>query len=261
MKFSIVTPTLNQAGFLPTCLDSILSQQGEFDLELIVRDGGSTDGSVEILEEFAAKDSRLKWISAEDRCQAQAINEGWAEATGDVLAYINSDDLYLPGALAAAHKAFEDDADCSWICGRCRIIDEAGNPTRNWIGAYKRFMLKRWRPVNLLFENYIPQPAVFLRRDAYEFAGEMDESLRYSLDYDYWLRLAKEFQLRLIEDEVACFRVHGRSITGGSIEPSFREAHQTARRHARLWGKPWASWVNFWVYYVRTSLVYYLIRW
>ena len=120
MKFSIVTPTLNQAEYLPVCLDSILSQEGAFDLELIVRDGGSTDGSVEILKERAERDSRLRWISAQDRCQAQAINEGWADASGDVLAYLNSDDMYLPGALAAAQKAFEDHPDWSWICDRHR---------------------------------------------------------------------------------------------------------------------------------------------
>ena len=117
-------------------------------------------------------------------------------------------------------------------------------------------MLRPWRRWKLLLENYLPQPAVFIRREAFERIGPLDESLVYSMDYDYWLRLAREGPLGLIEEELACFRVHARSKTGSTIEPAFREAHRVASRHARAWGMPWASWINFWLYYVRTSLIY-----
>lgn len=255
MKFSIVIPSLNQARFLSECLESVLGQEGDFDLEVLVRDGGSNDGTLDVLRRYEL-DRRLRWVSREDRGQAHAINEGWAEADGDVLAYLNSDDLYLPGALRAVAEAFDARPDWRWLCGRCRIVDRDGRAARSFIGAYKRFMLRPWRPVKLLFENTIPQPAVFLRREAVERAGAMDESLHFTMDYDYWLRLARWFELGSMDRDVACFRVHAESKTGRSIEPSFREAHEVARRHAREWGKPWASWVNFWFYYVRTSLIY-----
>src|SRR4051812_39375084 len=121
MRISIVTPSYNQGAFIGRTIDSILSQQGDFELDYRVIDGGSTDGTVEVLRSYG---DRLTWISEPDKGQVDAINKGLAAVTGDVIGWINSDDLLLPGALAKVAAAFRAQPETEWVHGRCVIIDE-----------------------------------------------------------------------------------------------------------------------------------------
>jgi glycosyltransferase involved in cell wall biosynthesis len=234
VKFSIVTPTLNQAAFLRQTLQSILSQQGDFELESIVIDGGSTDGTIELLRSIS--DPRLRWISEPDRGQAHAINKGLAMCTGDVQAWLNSDDLYLPGALEAVRRAFDDSPLAEWVVGRCSIIDACGREIRHGVTRYKDRSLRRYTYRKLLRENFISQPAVFWRRElelavARPGAGLLEESLHYTMDYDLWLRFGGHSDPRILDTVTSQFRLHESSKSGQVMRRQFDEQYAVACRY------------------------------
>lgn len=210
-------------------LDSVLSQSGPFELEWIIIDGGSTDGTVDLLH--AINDSRVSWVSETDDGQSQAINKGLSRATGDVLAWLNSDDLYTPGALALVANAFSNNPDCYWLIGRCDIIDQDGREIRRWITRYKNMLMNRYTFRRLLRENFVPQPAVFWRRDAMRQAGLLDESLYYTMDYDYWLRLGRLRAPIVLDRVLAQFRLHGGSKTGQCDSKQLYEQYRVAGRY------------------------------
>ena len=179
-RISIVTPSFNQAPYLEATLRSVL-EQGYPDLEYIVMDGGSTDGSVDILRSHASCLSY--WTSAHDAGQADAINRGLARSTGEILAYLNSDDVYLPGALArvAAHFAAHPEADL--VYGDYVYLDEQGR-------VLQHFQAPPFEAAALVLGNTVSQPTVFVRRRAWERVGPFDAALHCVMDLDYWLRAA-----------------------------------------------------------------------
>ena len=162
-KISIITPSFNQAAFLKETINSILSQEVSLEKEHIIVDGGSTDGSLEYLKSL---DDRIRWISEPDRGQADAVNKGVRMATGEIIGWLNSDDLYLQGALQAVADHFRDHPECRWAYGRCRIIDSSGKERWKWITRYKNARLKKFTMDKLLRENFISQPAVFFRKES-----------------------------------------------------------------------------------------------
>ena len=161
LRFSIVTPSYNQARFIRRTIESVLGQEGAFDLEYLLVDGGSTDGTAAILEEYSP---RLQWISEPDRGQVDAINKGLERTTGDVVGWLNSDDVLLPGALQRAASAFAARPEVEWVHGRCRIIDEHDRRVRQWVEAYKDLRARSFSFEALLTENFISQMTVFWRR-------------------------------------------------------------------------------------------------
>lgn len=186
---SIVTPSYNQAQFIRATIDSVLAQDYP-NLEYFVMDGGSTDGTVEILKSYGKK---IKWISEKDSGQTDAINKGLKMATGEVLAYLNSDDIYMPGALKQVGEYYAK-TGADWITGDCTVIDEAGKRSSgDWlIRPYKRFLMALYSPTTLhIADSMLPQPSTFWSRRAYIKVGEFNTSYHYVMDYDYWLRLAK----------------------------------------------------------------------
>jgi glycosyltransferase involved in cell wall biosynthesis len=236
MKFSIITPSLNQCAFLQRTARSILDQTGPFDLEWLILDGGSTDGTLDFLKSL--NDPRINWRSEKDAGQAAAINKGFALATGDVLAWLNSDDLYLPDALSAVALAFADNPRAQWLVGRCKIIDEHDAEIRPWITRYKNRRLNRYSHRRLLRENFIPQPAVFFRRDflshsAFRIQNSefLDSSLHYTMDYDLWLRMARISPPLILPQTLAAFRLHDQSKSGRFNREQFDEGFQVAQRY------------------------------
>lgn len=165
LRFSIVTPSYNQAGFIARTIDSILGQQGDFDLDYRVVDGGSDDGTLEILRRYS--DPRLTWISEPDRGQVDAINKGLRAARGDVVAWVNSDDVLLPGALERVARAFREHPAAEWLHGRCEIIDADDRVVRRWVSLYKHLRAQRHSFENLLTENYVSQMTAFWRRSVH----------------------------------------------------------------------------------------------
>jgi glycosyltransferase involved in cell wall biosynthesis len=258
LKISVITPSLNQVSYLERALRSVHAQQGSFELEHVVVDGGSTDGSLEILERW--KD-RLSYRSAPDSGQSQALNTGVGRATGEVIGWLNADDLLAPGALDAVAQYFESHPHVLWAYGRCRIVDEDDQEIRRGVTRYKRLLGGRYSYSTLLLENYISQPATFFRRSLYEKVGGVEESLEYDQDYDLWLRFGRVADAGTIDADLAAFRFHAAGKTGGRFVESLRAANRTSRRYARLSGKPWLGEINAWWYYRRTALIYTIMGW
>jgi glycosyltransferase involved in cell wall biosynthesis len=230
MKITVVTPSYQQCRFLRLTIESVLSQSGDFELEMLVIDGGSTDGSVELLRSI--QDPRLVWISEPDRGQTDALRKGLAKATGDIIGWINSDDLYTPGALAVVAKAFARNPDRQWSVGRCQIIDSSGREIHQWISRYKDRRLRAYSFPRLLRENFICQMSVFWRRLFGQQIGEPDITLHYAMDYDLWLRMAKLEPPLILDHVLSQFRRHQSSKTNRVVRAQFREQYDVARRYA-----------------------------
>jgi len=230
VKISIVTPTFNSRRFLAQTGDNILSQQGPFELEWLVVDGGSNDGTVELLRSLNGE-PRVRWLSEKDRGQSHAINKGLAMARGDVVAWLGADDLYRHGALAAVADAFAANPSAQWLVGRCDIIDASGAVIRPSVSRYKERSLRRYAYRSLLRENFISQPAVFWRRAFGEKVGPLDESLHYTMDYDLWLRMGREAPPLFLDRVLAQFRLHETSKSGRVNREQFDEQYRVACRY------------------------------
>jgi len=195
---SIVTPSFNQVSFLEQTVRSVLEQDYPR-MEYIVIDGGSTDGSVDIVKKY--EERFAYWISEKDNGQAEAINKGFARAKGDIVAWINSDDFYFPGAVASAVEAFEAHPAAGLIYGDTVSVDEKGE----FIHFPK---YAQWNLEDLLTFNIIGQPAVFMRRDVLLKAGFLNPSFHFLLDHQLWIRMASHAPMVYIPDRWAAGRFH-----------------------------------------------------
>ncbi|MFC1462382.1 glycosyltransferase family 2 protein [Verrucomicrobiota bacterium] len=250
MKISVVTPSLNQGPFIERTIRSVLDQEGEFDLEYTVMDGGSTDGTIDILRKY---EDRLTWRSEKDDGQSDAVNKGWLAAKGEVLGWLNSDDTYEPGALAAVADEYSRNP-FEWCFGACRVIDEKDAEIRRFITRYKTANCERYRYTRLLGRNFISQPATFVSRKAFEEMGELDLGLAFAMDYDYWLRLGKKYDPRYIPRCLSSFRWHDDSKNGTRFRAALREGYLMSKKHA---GKSdWPAVVTHWLHYRALSLIY-----
>ncbi len=208
MKISVVIPSYNQADYLPATLASVCSQEHP-EVEVLVYDGGSTDGSVEILRQpnFTVAGHPIRWVSQKDHGQADAINLGLRASSGDVLAYLNSDDVYYPGALAAVAAHFESHPDCLALYGRAHHLHADGS-------ILEEYPTEPWDYERLLDTCYLCQPAVFWRREVIERFGVFDDTLRYALDYEYWLRVGQEIPFDYLDGHfLAGSRLHADTKT------------------------------------------------
>jgi glycosyltransferase involved in cell wall biosynthesis len=181
-KLTIITPSFNQAAFVERTIRSVLDQ-GYENLEYLVVDGGSTDGSVDVIRRY--EDRIAWWVSKPDGGQTDALNKGLRRATGEYVAYINSDDWYQPGAFETAIAALERTGS-RWVVGACRYEGEAGHTTDLWRpelpkGGRWWWPLRPWG---------VPQPSSFWRRDVFEELGPFREDLHYVFDTEHGLRLA-----------------------------------------------------------------------
>lgn len=204
-KISIVTPSYNQGQFLEETVQSVLDQ-GYPNLEYIIIDGGSTDNSVEILRNYTER--LAYWVSEPDRGQSHAINKGFQRATGDVLAWLCSDDLYLPDTLHTVGRFFFKHPDVDVVYGDVVEIDEGG-------GILRAVRTPNFNRLALLARGIsVPQPTTFFRRRVYKQVGGLDETLNWNMDYEYLLRIAfGGHRIRRIAQPVAKFRLHSASKT------------------------------------------------
>jgi len=223
MKVSIVTPSLNQGPYIRATIDSVLSQ-GYPELDYVVLDGGSTDETLDILRSCG---SGLSWRSEPDAGQADAINRGFATAGGELIGWLNADDVYLPGAIAAMVDAAAEDPDRALIYGGAEFIDAAGRPLGpcTQVRPYSREAL-----LNEL--DFIVQPATLFSRSAFEAVGGLDASLGYCFDYDLWWRIAGIGPIGYVDGEVvAASRDHEATKTRTRRAEYFQEGMQVVRRH------------------------------
>ena len=188
LQVSIVTPSYNQADYLEQTIQSVLSQDYPH-IEYIIIDGASTDRSVEIIRRYA--DRLAWWVSESDRGQAEAINKGMQRASGDVVAWLNSDDLYLPGAVSRAVKALAANPALGFVYGDALNIDSQGKPLHPLVFG-------PWDLEEFIRFRIICQPAVFMRRSILEQAGFLDPAYHMMLDHHLWIRMAERSQVQYI---------------------------------------------------------------
>jgi glycosyltransferase involved in cell wall biosynthesis len=219
MKLTIVTPSLNQGAYIGRTIDSVIGQRGDFQIQYLVRDGGSTDGTVEILKaaeqrlasrpDLGNRGVEFSWVSQIDGGQSAAINAGLRLATGDILAYLNSDDVYCPGAFAAVVEAFQQRREADFVYGDGQVIDEQDNLQWIWLARpYDFRMLTRHHEAWNSASNYISQASTFWRRSVIDRIGLFDEAFHNAMDLEYWIRAgAKGLRLDHISVELSKFRL------------------------------------------------------
>ena len=223
-KISIVTPSFNQAQYLEETIRSVLLQ-GYPNLEYIIIDGGSTDGSVEIIKKY--EPWLTYWVSEPDRGQSHAINKGFAHSTGEIMAWINSDDYYAPGAFKVVAETFAQN-ETEWVAGRCYTLKEDG--TMEPGTDHPDLSIE-----NLLIRCVYPQPGVFWKNNLWVKTGGINENYQFSFDYDLWIRFAyfqeKAFWVNRL---LAVFRKHPESKTNTSEAQFYKENCQIHQNHSNL---------------------------
>ena len=244
---SIITPSFNQAPFLRRTIESVL-EQDYANLEYIVMDGASTDGSPEIIRGYA--DRLTEWESIPDRGQTDAINKGFARAKGSYIAWLNSDDIYYPGAVREAVDYLEAHPEVGMVYGDCNFIDAKDKVIGQFPAAQTDYDRLRRGYV------HVPQAAAFFRRDLWEKVGPLDPEFFFAMDYDLWVRLAAEAPLVYLPGHTwAGFRLHGDAKT---ISADARCWPEMLKVHYREGGH-WLSPIQI-KYYIR-QLAAPLINW
>jgi glycosyltransferase involved in cell wall biosynthesis len=230
---SIVTPTLNQGGTIEETIQSVAAQDYAH-FEHIVVDGGSTDNTLDIL----AKHPHLRWLSEPDRGQSDAINKGIRMSGGEVVSYLNSDDVLRPGALRAVAEAFASQPENGLVAGDCDLID-----AHSRIEGLFQARLRRREDLLRYWEwgtgFCLPQPAVFVRRELFSRVGGFREHLHLAMDYDMWLRLAAHTEFTVVSKTLAAFRVTPGTKTRRQRYAMTLEAYLVSRNYTHL--APWSE--------------------
>jgi glycosyltransferase involved in cell wall biosynthesis len=226
MKLSIVTPSYNQGEFLEQCIDSVLSQTAPA-FEYIILDGGSTDNSLEIIKKYERH--LTYWTSGPDEGQSDAINTGFKRATGDLVAWINSDDFYLQDAFHFVENAYTKDPESSFYYGNGILVNRAGeNQTSFYSGGTVEFDLE----AITIGLNYILQPSTFINRRRLAAIGYLDCNLEYAMDTDLWIRLGMQCPPKPMKEVIAASREYEDTKTSTGAFERCDELRRLAKRHS-----------------------------
>lgn len=212
-KISVVIPSFNKANFIYETIDSIVNQTYK-NYELIIQDGGSTDDTVKIIKSFAKKyPKQIKWVSKKDKGQLDAINKGLNKAKGDILTYINADDVYELDAFEKIKQSYIANPKSLWFAGRSKLINGQSKEIAPLVNAYKDTLLKLNNYTLLLIVNYLMQPSVFVTRKAYEKYGPFTGNNKFIVEYDMWLKLGKVQMPTVIDSSISKFRFEPGTIS------------------------------------------------
>jgi glycosyltransferase involved in cell wall biosynthesis len=233
---TIVMPTRNQIDFLPESVECVLSQSYS-NLELVVADGASTDGTQQWLADRAKEDDRLRWFTEVDTGPAQALNRALRQARGTIVGWLNSDDLYTEGAVQRGVQALESHSNWQMVYGHAQHIDRVGTVLGSYPTLPPDIPLKAWG-----YGCFICQPTVFFKRTLNLLLGPLDESLRASFDFDYWLRVFKCMPDRIgfIQDVQAQSRLHDACITQMQRRTVALEGLKILKKHLGMAPTHWA---------------------
>jgi glycosyltransferase involved in cell wall biosynthesis len=234
---SIVTPSYNQGEFLEATIISVLSQKGDFHLDYLVIDGGSSDRSPYIIRDFAERlerkewpvrchGIRYRWVSEKDGGQTDALAKGFRHAEGNILAWLNSDDTYLPGAFQAVAAHFRRNPAVGLIYGDAHYSDSDGE-------IVGRYPVEDYELGKLAYFNFMCQPSTFFRKEAFESVGGLDASLEYVMDYDLFVRIAKRFSCCYLPQSLAMYRLHetSKTIRDDTLFANHEESLLVALKH------------------------------
>ena len=224
---SVIMPSLNQQRFIAQSIETVLSQNYQ-EIELIVADGGSTDGTQKLLKEVSAADPRLRWSSQTDSGPAEALNRALGQVRGTIVGWLNSDDLYVADTVARAVDGFARHPNWVMLYGHGRHVDSQGR----FISSYPT--LRPAGPLDRFASGcFICQPTVFFKRSTYVLLGELDTSLKTAFDFDYWLRAFTAFPERIgfIDEVQAESRLHDACITKTMRRTVALEGMHVVARH------------------------------
>jgi glycosyltransferase involved in cell wall biosynthesis len=202
LTFSIITPSFNQGKFIKETIESVLNQEIE-DLDYIICDGQSSDQTLDIISRYRG---RLSWISEKDSGQAHAVNKGFSKTQGEIVGWLNSDDIYYPGTLRKVYDFFNTHPEVDFIYGKANYIDEQGV-------FLEHYPTEPWNYFSLIERCFICQPSVFFRRKLIKELGGLNEKLNYCLDYELWLRYCKASNVFYYEEFLSAFRLHKHTKT------------------------------------------------
>lgn len=243
MKISIITPSYNQAEFIQRTIDSVISQQWDFEIEYIIMDWWSKDKTIDIIKnvELQIKNwdikihcKKIDFIrkSEKDKGQSDAINKWLKLATGDIHTYLNSDDTYQAGALKAVAKHLGN-SDKMRCYGKCAIISKQDDEIRKPITWYKNLLGKKYSYSKLLSENFISQMTVFWKKKVTEELWYFDEHEHLCMDYEYWLRIGAKYSPIYINQHLANFRFYHTSKSGSRFTKQFADELRLAKKYAK----------------------------
>jgi glycosyltransferase involved in cell wall biosynthesis len=233
---SIITPSCNQGQFIEQTIKSVLSQEGDFKIEYIVADGGSTDQTVEIIKKYdellkknqypiKCKGIEFHWWSKKDKGQSDAINQGFKIATGKILAWINSDDFYEPGTFEYIKNISKKNPKIELFYGNMFVVNKKNDKTLKITrqGTYEDLVGFTGKDI------YIMQPSTFFTNRVIKKVGLLDENLQYVMDYDLWIRILKDSPILYLNKTLANFRIWEKSKTT-TQEKKFSEEKKKVRQ-------------------------------
>jgi glycosyltransferase involved in cell wall biosynthesis len=217
-SISVVTPCINAAATIQQTIDSVAEQDYPGELEHLIIDGGSTDGTLEIV-----RAAGLRYISEPDRGLTHALVKSIDLVRNEIFAQLNADDRYFPGTLRAVGEGFAANPDREWLTGQCVIVDGDGIAIRPRVTHYKNFLLRHYSFPLYLTQNFISAPATFVRAEALRAVGGFDERFAYSMDYDVWLKLARRGAPIILHRPLAQFRMSGATLSLTGYDRQFAE--------------------------------------
>ena len=252
ITLSIITTCLNAEKTITETIESIQSNKGDFTIEHIITDAGSTDRTIEIIKSYGDK---IKLFHCPGLNQSAGINFGLQKATGSILAFLNADDVYYPDTFKKVIDAFTKNPNQHWLAGQCPIIDEQGIEQTNWISKYKNFWLKNYTYFWLLVENFICQPAVFFTPTLLSKYGFFSEQENLCMDYEFWLRIGLEEKPIILLEDIAKFRRMQSTKSNSAFEKQFLDDMRISNDYSRKNGYHLTIPLKLLSYY-RTVLMY-----
>ena len=205
---SIITPSYNQGRYIEETLQSVLKQDYPR-IEYLVIDGGSTDNSVEVINKY--RDRLAFFVSEKDKGQSDAINKGFKKATGEIIAWLNSDDVYTEHAVARAVDVLQNNPDCGFVYGNVLSMDMQSE-------VFNTMTFGDWGLAELMRFKIISQPGLFMRKSALDAVGFLDPNYHYLMDHHLWLKIAAKFSVKYVDEFWAAARYHpeAKNLTGGA---------------------------------------------
>tara|TARA_B100001996_G_C18599039_1_gene569099 strand:+ start:244 stop:1017 length:774 start_codon:yes stop_codon:yes gene_type:complete len=229
IDFSIIIPTYNSDKYLTETINSIINQDATIKIECIFADGGSTDSTLNIINNLYQKNI-TKIIIHNQVGLSKALNEAFKKSNGKYLTYLNSDDKLQSNTLIKVKKAFEENSNVNWIIGECENFGKK-NLVNKLVNKYKSLLLKKISFNILCINNIISQPSVFWKSSFFNTVGNFDENLKFNMDYDLWLRMIKISAPTIINSKLSYFRRHSNSLSHKNLFSQFKEKYITMKKY------------------------------